>query len=173
VLHGVAHATYDFLFSVHMKQLHAPTWQTTAAFVGGLTVEVGLMAVAPMLLRRFGAAGLIRAATFTAVPRFLLTGMALPSAWIAAAQVLHGVSFGAFWVGAVALIASRAPASLRNSAQAALMAASAGVGPLILLANASWLLEVITLPTLFLLAAGLAAVATALAAGLPGHRPNS
>lgn len=166
ILHGLAHASYDFLFSVHMEKLGAPTWQTTAAFVAGLTIEVSLMAVAPALLRRFGAAGLIQIATITAVPRFLLTGAALPTGLIAASQVLHGISFGAFWIGAVALIAARAPIALRNSAQAALMAASAGVGPLLMMVGASWLLNVITLPTLFLVAAGLAGVAAALAVRL-------
>ncbi len=163
VLHGLAHATYDFLFSLHMERLGAPTWQTTAAFVAGLTVEVTLMAMAPALLRRLGATGMIRLAVFTAVPRFLLTGLALPTALIAAVQALHGVSFGAFWLGAVALIAARSPHSLRNSGQAALMAASAGVGPLCMMLAATWLLRVITLPQLFLVAAGLSVIAAGLA----------
>ena len=167
-LHGLAHASYDFLFSLHMEQLGAPTSHITAAFLAGLSVEIGLMAMAPWLLRRLGGVGLIRLAVATSVPRFLLTGLALPTALIAATQVLHGVSFGAFWLGAVAVIAGRAHSGLHNSAQAMLMAASAGVGPLLLLIGASALLQVVPLAQLFWLASALSAVAYGLARGLGG-----
>ncbi|MCO4761696.1 MAG: MFS transporter [Myxococcales bacterium] len=166
ICHGIAHATYDFLFALHMDALGAPTWQTTAAFVGGLTLEVAIMAWAPRLLTRLGPVGLIKLAAWMAVPRFLVTALPLPTALIAAVQVLHGISFGAFWLGAVAYVAVAAPPRLRNTAQAALMAASAGVGPLLLLLGASVTLQFVSVTQLFIAAAVLAALAASVAGRL-------
>lgn len=166
-LQGVAHSSYDFLFSLHMDQRGAPTWHATLAFVGGLSVEVTLMALAPNLLRRMGPVRLLRLATLLSVPRFVITGLALPTLAIALVQTLHGITFGAFWLAAVALVAERAPPGLRNSAQAALMAASAGIGPLVLLLVASSVLATGMLPWLFVGAGCVSAVATLLAWQIP------
>lgn len=157
---GVMHATYDFLFSLYLEGLGAPTSYATAAFIGGLTVEVTVMGTSSWLLKRLGAVGMMRLALWTAIPRFLITGAADEVLWIVAAQFTHGITFGAFWMGAVSWLSENVAPQARNSAQSALMATAAGLGPLIMLTGATVVDDVDSLKTLFLFASGVAVVAT-------------
>ncbi len=174
VLHGVGLATYDFFFSLHMERLAGPPGLTGIAFAIGVAVEVGVMAAAPVLLRRFGAARMVQVAVALAIPRWLVTGLIDDPFVLAATQALHGVSFGAFWIGAVSLVAERAPGNLRNSGQGLLMAANAGLGPLLATLLAGTTVASVGTHGLFLIDAALAVVATALAVfGLSSSRRST
>ncbi len=156
---GTMHAAYDFLFSLYMAELGAPTSYATAAFIGGLTVEVTVMGLSGWLLRRIGAVGMMRLAIWVCIPRFLITGAVEDPLLITAVQFTHGVTFGAFWMGAIAWLSDNVPEQARNSAQSALMASAAGLGPLVMLLSATTLEGTGALRGLFLLAAGVAVVA--------------
>lgn len=126
-LHFAGHAGYDAYFTTHIASLGlTPTW-AGAGIAGGVAVEVGVMMAAPRLLTRFGDEALVGAAVALAIPRWLLTA-ALPGAWVVPLQAVHGLTFGLYWVGGIALVGRRAPPELRNSAIAAFGASAGGVG---------------------------------------------
>jgi MFS transporter, PPP family, 3-phenylpropionic acid transporter len=119
----------------------------------GVAIEVGVMAMAPRLVGRFGGRAMVRTAAFVAAVRFALTACFDDPYAVAAIQALHGVSFGAFWVGSMALVAERAPPNQRASATALLMATTAGIGPLLAMPLAALLLPVRGGQALFAVAA--------------------
>lgn len=160
VAHGVAISSYDFFFSIHVERLGLSE-QVTAAGVGlGVVAEIALMAFSPAVLRRVGAQRLMWLGLASSVPRFLVTAMVPIPAVQIGAQALHGLGFGAWWMGGVALLAERAPPNLRNSAQGLFVAAGFGVGPLICMVLAGTLLPRFGTNGLFLLSAAIATAAS-------------
>jgi len=160
LLHGLTTSVYDYLFSIHVDRIGLEPWVTSYGFVSGVGVEVVAMAFAPFLLRRFGAVPLMIAAVCSGPPRWLITALwpeAIPQI---AAQALHGIGFGCWWIGSISLLAERAPEGMRNSAQAVFMAACYGVGPLVAMLMAAVVLPRYDSPTLFLINAAIAAVAS-------------
>jgi PPP family 3-phenylpropionic acid transporter len=76
-------------------------------------------------------------------------------------QSLHGIGFGAFWIAGVALFSELAPPNLSRSAQSLLPASTFGVGYLLAMAGASWVLARHPPPVLFQLLAIISLMATA------------
>jgi PPP family 3-phenylpropionic acid transporter len=163
VLHGLSTAVYDYLFSVHIERIGLEPWVTSYGFVSGVGVEVVAMAFAPFLLARFGSVPLMLAAVTVSVPRWLITALWPDVVPQIAAQALHGIGFGCWWIGSISLLASRAPEGLRNSAQALFMAACYGVGPLVAMGLAAFVLPLLGSEALFLVNAGIQALAAAVA----------
>ncbi|MBX2801063.1 MAG: MFS transporter [Myxococcales bacterium] len=170
LLHGASLTAYDSFFALHLDALGAPTWATGVAFAIGVAVEVGVLAVAPGLLERFGPRRLFTVGVASAVPRFAITGWATSVPLIVGVQALHGLTFGAMWIGATALYAELAPASLRNSTQALLHASMFGAGRLVGLLLAAPVLEAYGPDVLFGVAAAASAAAWALLAATRRER---
>ena len=85
---------------------------------------------------------------------------------LTALQLLHGVVFGIYWIGIVELFRRAAPREIRASAQAVVITASYGIGPLLTSVVASALVDDLGTSALFGVAsasAGVAAVLTLLA----------
>ena len=130
-LHYAPIGTYDLYFAVYVKELGLPLWATGVSIALGVGVEVLVLWLGEPLLRRFAPTTLLRFAVILGVPRWLGTAL-LPWPWmIVALQVVHGVSFGAFWIAVVALLAKRAPHAIQTSAQTLLSAAVGGLGALL------------------------------------------
>lgn len=162
VLHGLTVATYDHLFSVHADAVGMPGAWLGGAVAFGVACEVLVLAGAPWLLRRFGPDTLILVGVAAGILRWSLTAT-LTAPWaLALTQGLHGLCFGAWWVGAVAAVAGRAPLELKGSAQGLLFATAGGVGPLAALALGGVVLEVASSRVLFGINAALSLAATAL-----------
>ncbi len=170
---GFSTAMYDFLFVVHFESLGG-TPQLAAAAIGvGVALEVALMASSGLWLGRIGPRRTILIAAAAGTLRWTVTAVATEPMLAAAVQVLHGVSFGAFWVAAIALIAERAPPMRRAGATGALLATSAGLGPLLAMAAASQLLPRFGSRSIFVVAAAVALVAAILARPmLPAPAPS-
>jgi PPP family 3-phenylpropionic acid transporter len=130
-LHYAPIGTYDLYFAVYVKELGLPLWATGVAIGLGVGVEVLVLWLGEPLLRRFAPETLLRFAVLLGIPRWLGTAL-LPWPWvIVALQIVHGVSFGAFWIAVVALLARRAPHAIQTSAQTLLGAAVGGLGALL------------------------------------------
>jgi PPP family 3-phenylpropionic acid transporter len=127
-LHTITLNGYDLLFAGHVTGLGLPSRVASWAVAAGAAVEVGVMASAPTLLRRAGAERLLALALASGILRWGLTAVARGEAAVVLVQALHGLTFGAFWVAAVHLLASRAPAAVRASAQSLLYLAGWGIG---------------------------------------------
>lgn len=164
-LNGLSITTYDHLFTLHLERSGVPSWLAGAAVSWGVAVEVAVMFASGPLLRRFGATRLLLVACAAGIPRFAITAMAIDRPWVvAAAQGLHGLQFGAFWIAAVHHMAVLAPENLRRSAQALFPAVGFGLATLCSLgASAAWLTysDTRTLFALLLVPATLATLAAA------------
>jgi MFS transporter, PPP family, 3-phenylpropionic acid transporter len=161
-LHYAPIGTYDLYFAVYVRELGLPLWATGVAIGLGVGVEVLVLWLGEPLLRRFAPETLLRFAVLLGIPRWLGTAL-LPWPWmIVGLQVVHGVSFGAFWIAVVALLAKRAPSAIQTSAQTLLSAAVGGLGALLAAAGGGLVLAHAGGRTMFL-ADALVAVLAALA----------
>jgi PPP family 3-phenylpropionic acid transporter len=160
VAQGAALFLYDCLFAVHVTSIGLPARWAGIALAPGILLEIAVMALAPFLLRRFTPAGLLLAGLVTATIRWVLTAL-VDDPWpLVSIQALHGISFGAYWIGGVELLRSRAPASIRASAQA-LFYSCFWIGALGSAGLVAALLDQIQTTGLYAVGAGLTGVATA------------
>ena len=158
-LHYAPIGTYDLYFAVYVKELGLPLWATGVSIALGVGVEVLVLWLGEPLLRRFAPTTLLRFAVLLGIPRWLGTAL-LPWPWmIVALQVVHGVSFGAFWIAVVALLAKRAPSAIQTSAQTLLSAAVGGLGALLAAAGGGLVLAHAGGRTMFLVDAAVAVLA--------------
>lgn len=163
VLHGLTISTYDYLFSLHIDRLGLAASVTGAAFAIGVAAEVVVLAAAPWLLSRFGPKLLVLVGVGSGVPRFVVMATSVDPTLLAGTQVLHGLGFGAWWVGIMAILVREAPAELKNSAQTLLMSANYGLGPLAALGLAALLVDGPGTGTMYACSAVLSALALGLA----------
>jgi PPP family 3-phenylpropionic acid transporter len=161
-LHGTALATYDCLLPVHLSSLGLPSAWSGVSIAIGILVEVAVMAWARQLLTRLSPLTLITAAMAAGALRWGLNAVVEDPALFVAIQALHGLSFGAFWIGAVELLRRRAPPEVGNSAQALLTTSAYGVGPLASAGLTALYLDELGTSGLFLIGAGLSGVAVGL-----------
>ncbi|MFT5685492.1 MAG: PPP family 3-phenylpropionic acid transporter [Myxococcota bacterium] len=158
-LHFSAHVAATSFLAVHMDALSLASWWTGAALAAGVVVEIAVMSVSGRLLERFSPERVFLFATALAIVRWLLTTVADSGLALVACQSLHGITFGAFWVAGVALVADRSPKAVATSAQGLLAAAVGGVGSMIGLVGASWVVEVMATRWMFLCGAGIGVLA--------------
>lgn len=157
-LYGVGLNAYDAWYAVHIEHLGLPSRYTGLALACGLTVEIGVMAVATRLLAGREPVGLVVFAMAVAAVRWALTAT-LTSAWLLTLlQASHGVVYAVWWVAMVELMRRLAPAEVRASAQGLVVMAAYGVGPLLSAGLAALVVDGAGTNALFGVASGLAAL---------------
>jgi len=153
---GLGDGVFDVGFALYVDDL-----QRAGSLVDGETViarsvgvavgaELAMLLVGPWLLRRAGPVPLILLALTAGVLRWTLIGVSTDGTVLVLIQALHGLSFAAFWLGAVAVVADYAPVHAMGSAQGLLTAAVGGLGPLAASGLVALLAERIALSTVFL-----------------------
>ncbi|MEC8425383.1 MAG: MFS transporter, partial [Myxococcota bacterium] len=168
-LHGMGLNAYDAWFALHVEQLGlASTW-TGVSLALGVSLEVGVMAVGARILSGARPETLVSASMGVAALRWVLTAVVTDPILLTALQALHGVVFAVFWIGVVELFRRAASAEIRASAQAVVMTACYGVGPLLTSAVAAAVVDVHGTGALFI-AAGAAAAAGAVFTAIGGRR---
>ncbi len=163
VLHGVGITTYDSLFSLHIEHLGLSPRVVGQAVAVGVGAEVAVMALSRRLLGDISPQALLVLGVASGIPRWWLIGSLDSATAQVALQLLHGLSFGAYWVAGVTLYAEAAPKGLESSTQALMPASTFGVGYLVSMALAAFALEHVTPATLFRGLTLSSAAATALA----------
>ena len=128
-LHFAGISIYDGFYALHLDRLGLGSW-SGPSFALGVGVEVLALFAGPWLLQRFSPTRLIQVGVALSIPRFVGTALITVPIALTAVQALHGLCFGLFWVGAVQLIADRAPRHIQSSGQALLSAAVGGLGAL-------------------------------------------
>jgi PPP family 3-phenylpropionic acid transporter len=93
--------------------------------------EIAVMALYPRLARRLSPLALLAAALATGALRWWLLSIATSPAGVIAQALLHGVTFGAFYLAAIGVLAREVPPHLRASGQALFMSTTFGLGGLI------------------------------------------
>jgi MFS family permease len=159
VLHGATLAMYDHLFGLHLASLGFDSTLLGTAVGLGVAGEVLVMALGGPLLRRFGGLALMSVAVLSGLPRWWATATLTAPHWLVATQALHGLTFGAWWIGGVQLFAESAPKGLENTSQSILLACSFGVGAILAMVATASLLDSHGTKTLFQLAAVLSGLA--------------
>lgn len=140
-IHIATVSSYDHLFSLHAVRIGLPTSLLGTAVALGVTMEALVMAAGGLLLRRFSAGGLILLAVAASIPRWWLTGTVTDHTLLVLLQSLHGLSFGAFWVGGIAIVTRHAPSHLRNTAQGVFLASGWGLGSLLSMGGVALFLD--------------------------------
>lgn len=158
-LHFLSHAGATTFLAVHLAAQGAPQTWTGLTLAVGVGAEISLMAAAPRLLSRWPTGTVFLAAIAVALPRWLLNAALPDPLAVLILQSLHGITFGAFWVSAVARIGAASPPEVRTSAMSLLGAAVAGVGALGGNLIGAAMIERATTRDLFLVMAGVSALA--------------
>jgi len=160
VLHQSTISFYDHFYALHItRTLELGSWVASASIVLGVGLEVLVLARGHSLLRRVGPGVLIVLGVASGLPRWLLTASTSDPLLLIATQSLHGIGFGAWWVGAIALVDQHAPGRLRNSAQGLFMASSHGLGTLVAMTAAALFLDSSSTTSIFLSSAGFSTLA--------------
>ena len=159
LLHATTISAYDFLFALHLDTIGLSSSISGFAIAVGVTAEVAVMAASRPLLRRWSPWHLVIIGVASGIPRWLITGASADPLVLVAAQSLHGLGYGAWWIGALALLADRAPDHLRNSAQSLFVASGYGLGSLLAMVLAAAPLQDGQTPALFTGLAALSALA--------------
>ncbi len=117
-LHWADCAPYHLFYGVFVRDLGLPAAVTGLGMAVGVSAEVLVLLAFPRLQRRFSARALFALAfAGTAVRWWLLSRSHGPAA-VVGLQVLHGLTFGVFWVSAVEAMSFLVPARLRATGQA-------------------------------------------------------
>lgn len=124
-IYYVAHATNDIYLSIHMTTLGVSQGLIGLAWSIGVATEVALMLAAPRFVLSVGTARLLPACALVAALRWTLLGQLTSVTGILICQILHGVTFGVWYLALVETAQSDAPAEARSTIQTA---ASAAVG---------------------------------------------
>lgn len=126
-LHWVACAPYHGIYAPLVAARGFEEWVVAASAGIAVLSEVGVMATWPRWAHRISVPALLSACFLVSGVRWVLTAHAsIPLLLLLA--VLHGLTFGAFYVAAVEWLARAAPPSLRASAQSLFVAATFGLG---------------------------------------------
>lgn len=163
VLHGVALGSFHHWYALLVASHGLPDRITGLGLFVGVAVEIALLATGPWWLRHLGPRRLLLLGLASGVPRWAWTGLATGPVGLVGAQALHGLTFGAYWLGAVTLVGRQAPPGLAARAQATLGAATFGLGPALALLAAREVVPAFGLSTGFVGLAVVSGLATVVA----------
>ena len=158
-LHFSVHLACSALLDVHLESIGLPSRWTGTAIACGVLVEIAVMSQAAHWLGRVGARNAFVFVLFLAAVRWYAMTLAESPLAVVAVQAMHGITFGVFWVSAVALVDEWAGPDRRARGQAALSGAVAGGGALLGVAGGAALVEATDTNTLFQVGTGVAIAA--------------
>ncbi len=163
-LHWVACTPYHGSMAPHVLALGLSPAVVSLSFSVGVLAEIGVMLAWPRLSGRWGARALLVTSFLLSAVRWAVMASTSSAAGLVAVAVLHGFTFGAFYVGAVGWMTQAAPPSLRATGQALFAATTFGIGGVLGFRAAGALYDALGGHQLFALAAGLELVPAALVA---------
>jgi PPP family 3-phenylpropionic acid transporter len=138
---AVAHGALYAFYSIHLDRAGYGKTLIGLMWTLGVVAEVLVFLYLPGLLRRFTLHAILGASLALAAVRFGAIGWGVESvALLAAAQILHAGTFGAFHAASVAAVQKLFPGSLHARGQALYSSLSYGLGGLAgtLLAGWTW-----------------------------------
>lgn len=117
ICYYLGHSTYDAYFGLHVERLGFDDAFIGWAWTIGVGAEIAVMLAAPLFLHRVRGGVLLGLCAAAASTRWGLLSV-LTSRWaLWALQLLHGVTFGLWYLSMVKFIQTRAPEHLRTSLQ--------------------------------------------------------
>ena len=128
-LHWMALVPYHGFFGILMQDRGFPSRITSYSFFLGATAEIVILWLFVYLRARFGLVRILAVTFATSALRWWLTASASSAALVVALQLIHALTFGAFWASAMAWLADTVPSKLRATGQV-LFTTAIGVGSL-------------------------------------------
>lgn len=156
LLIGCCAMTISSFLSLYLQDLGASGAQIGLAYTLAGMSELPLMALSPLLLRRWGARRLLVCSGLCYALRMLIYISAPTPAWALAAQLLHGPCFGLLWTAGVVEAHRLAPPGLEATAQSLFGMAVSGVASAIASAVGGRIYDTFGSATLFGAAASVA-----------------
>ena len=137
----VAHGALYAFYSIYLVETGYSTTTVGVLWTLGVLAEIGVFVALPALFRRYSLRAILLASFAAAALRFVAIGWGVESAaLLALAQLLHGLTFGAYHAAAIAAVQRLFGGSLAVRGQALYASFSYGVGGVagILLSGWSW-----------------------------------
>lgn len=128
MLNWIAMSPYHALYAVHVHELGLPDRMVGISMALGASCEIAVMAVTGRALRRWGERAVLGVAFGAGVLRWLICAGVTSELPLVLAQSLHGLSFGAFYVAAIAALTRLVPPELRATGQGVFIAVVFGFG---------------------------------------------
>lgn len=102
---SAAHGALYVFYSIHLADHHYSKFLVGSLWSLGVVAEIVVFFYMGGLMRRFGLRRLLLASFSAAVARFLMIGWGVEWLWLlVVAQVLHGLTFGAYHAAAIAAV---------------------------------------------------------------------
>lgn len=143
------YAVISSYLSIHIQEIGGSMSDVGIANAVSAVSEFPVLFFSGWLLSRLGARTVLTVALVAYVMRFAALSLAPDPAWVIAAQVFHGVSFGAFLVASVTLAHRLVGRDNAATAQAALGMMSFGFGSITGSLTAGALLDVVSTHAIF------------------------
>jgi PPP family 3-phenylpropionic acid transporter len=160
---------YNTFFTIQLDELGISQTIAGQAWALGVLCEVAVMAAWPRLVTRVGADRLLTLAIGShAVRWWLMAEVTHPVAFLGI-QMLHGLTFGAFYLAAVQLVDSMVPPDLRATGQGLFAASIFGLSGVAGTFLAGRLLDAVGLVGIYRLSAFIAVAATLLGSRIGGR----
>lgn len=143
------YAVISSFLSIHIQELGGSASVVGAAFAVSAIGEFPVLFFSGWILNRLGARRVLVIAICSYIARFAVLSFAPDAAWIIAAQLFHGLSFGAFLIASVTLAHRFVGKENAATAQALLGTMSIGFGSITGSLTAGALLDVVSTYTIF------------------------
>jgi PPP family 3-phenylpropionic acid transporter len=129
-VHWAACGPYHSALAIHATALALPTRVIGDAMTLGVVSEIAVMSVWPRWGHRFSPRTLLFVSFAASAVRWLGVGLTSNGTVLVLLSAFHGLTFGVFFLSAVAFMTERVPDSLRATGQALFVACAFGVGSL-------------------------------------------
>lgn len=155
----VSHGAYYGFFSIHLEKLGYGSTFIGFTWALASTAEIFVMVKSESIFKRFSMENVLFFSFFVAALRWLTLYKATSTAVILISQLSHAVTYGTFHMASILYIDQLAPKDTKTLAQAANNALTYGLGLMAGFFVSGLLFEPIGTYNLFILSAGVAALA--------------
>lgn len=138
---SAAHGAFYVFYSIHLAGHGYSKTEVGSLWSLGVVAEIGVFMLMARLSRRYSLRAILLASFAAAVLRFLLMGWGVGSpAVMVFAQLLHGLTFGAYHASAIAAVNQWFPGQAQARGQALYSSLSFGAGGLLgaLISGRTW-----------------------------------
>ena len=118
---GIASSGLHIFIGILIKEIGGSDALVGKAFSLGVLTEIPIMLFSATLLRRFSPRLLLGTAYILYIVRLFCFSIIPSVTWVLPLNLLHGVSFGLYWIASIAIANEIAPDSLKGTSQGALM----------------------------------------------------
>ncbi|MBI4740089.1 MAG: MFS transporter [Betaproteobacteria bacterium] len=163
---SAAHGALYVFYSIHLAGNGYSKSRVGGLWSLGVVAEIAVFLFMSPLMRRFGLRGILLASFAAAVLRFLMIGWGVGSlAVIVLAQLLHGMTFGAYHAASITAVNRWFPGRCQARGQALYSSLSFGAGGLLGGLMSGWMWDSAGAAATFALSAGFALLGLLLVAG--------